>query len=520
MSYPQYPPVYGGPGGPPPPQGQYGYPPQNYPQPQGVPPPVPPHPLQHQGSYYQQGGSASTYFDPNSAPPPPGAYGQGYPPPPPPLQQNYQQPNYNNNRASYPQQPPPNGGYGGYPPNPQGPGGYGPPQPPQYPYQQQPYNNYGGPPPNGPPPNGPPPNGPYGVPQGQYNNPYPPQQQQPFPGQFQAPFGGPSPGFEEPVRSDALRFGQQADDLRTAMKGFGTDEDALIHILSRLKSPFEIHSVRIAFSERHGRDLLTDLRKETSGHFREALLAVARGPLMEEVHAVHDAIHRPGTTESVLNDVLLCRSRPDLDAIKKAYQRTFSRDLEADVRGDLSLKTENMFVFALGNRRADENAPVDISQAENDAFTIQMAMEGFGSTGLGSVFGGTHQEQIYTTILMRNDAQIGAIAHSFERRNHRSLAEMIEKKFSGHMQQALLYAIRGGMDKALRDAVLLEDAMKGLGTRDSLLIHRLVKCRWNRAHFENVKTSYKKTYGRSLQERVHGETSGDYRKFLVELIRN
>lgn len=508
MSYQQYPGGYGGPSGQPP-QGQYGYPPPNYAQPQGSPP-VPPRPtsfqpVQNQGSYYSPGGSANTYFDPNSPPPPPGAYGQGYAPPPP---SNYPQPEYSNNRASYPQQPP-NGGYGGYPPNPQGPGGYGAPPPPRHPSQPQPYGNYGGPPPNGP----------YGAPPpGPYDNQYPPQHQQPFPGRFQPAFGVPSPGFEEPPQCDPLRYGQQADELRRAMKGFGTDEDALIRVLAQLQTPFAIYSVQLAFSQRHGRELLTDLRKETSGHFREALLSVARGPLMEEVHALHDAIHRPGTTESVLNDVLLCRSPPDLDAIKKAYKRTFSRDLETDVRGDLSLKTENMFVFALGNRRADDSAPVDISQAEKDAYNIQMAMEGVGTTGLGGVFGGTHQGAVYSTILSRNDAQIGAIAHSYERLYNRRLDVMIEKKFSGHMQQALLYAVRGGTDKALRDAVLLEDAMKGLGTRDSVLIHRIVKCRWNKAHFENVKRAYRETYRQTLEDRVRGETSGDYRKFLTALV--
>ncbi|KAK6536013.1 hypothetical protein TWF281_000259 [Arthrobotrys megalospora] len=505
MSYQQYPGGgYGGPGGQPPP-GQYSYPPPNYAQPQGYPqggpPPVPPHPTsfpppQHQGTY----GSAASYFDPNSAPPPPGQYGQGYQPPP----SGYPQPDYNNARGQYPQQPQ---NYG-YPPQPQAPGGgYGAPPPLRHPSNQPPYNYAG------------PSNGPYGAPPvSHYNNQYPPQHQQPFAGQYPPAFGVPSPGFEEPPQCNPLQYGTQADALRKAMKGFGTDEDALIRTLAQLQTPFAIYSVQRAFSQRHGRELVTDIRKETSGHFREALLAVARGPLMEEVHALHDAIHRPGTTESVLNDVLLCRSPPDLDAIKKAYKRTFSRDLETDVRGDLSMKTENMFVFALGNKRADESAPVDISQSEKDAYNIQMAMEGVGTAGLGGVFGGTHQEAVYSTILSRNDAQIGAIAHSYERMYNRRLDVMIEKKFSGHMEQALLYAIRGGTDKALRDAVLLEDAMKGLGTRDSLLIHRIVKYRWNKAHFENVKRAYRDTYSQTLEERIHGETSGDYRKFLVAML--
>ncbi|KAK6343964.1 Annexin A6 [Orbilia brochopaga] len=343
-----------------------------------------------------------------------------------------------------------------------------------------------------------------------------------YPQQYPMQPAGPTPGFEDPLQFDPhdQRLTREADALRTAMKGFGCNQAELIRVMSALNTPYAIHSVARAFQQRYNRDLLADLKKETSGNFQDTLLAIARGPLLEEVHAVHAAIHRPGTTETVLDDVLLCRSPPDLDAIKKAYKRAFSRELEADVRGDLSLKTESMFAFALQNRRAPDNEPVDMGQIEKDVYNIHLALEGVGGAGVGGILGGTHQEAVYSTILSRNDAQIGAIAHSYERMYHRRLDVTIEKKFSGHMQRSLLYAIRGGTDKALRDAMLLEDAMAGIGTRDSLLIHRLVKFHWNKPHFENVKRAYHDTYKRSLEDAVHKETSGDYRKLLVALVQN
>ncbi|KAF3916767.1 Annexin-B10 [Dactylellina cionopaga] len=515
MSYPQYPGGYGAPGGPPPP-GQYGYPPpNNYGGPQGYPPgpsPGPPPqqsfpPPQHQGSYHQPGGSANAYFNPSAQPtPPPGGYGGqpaygGQIPQP-----GYPQPDYNASRASYNAPPvPPHPNAGQHPPGPnQYPpgGGYGGPPPNQY--QQPLYNNFGGPPP----PNQ------YGQYAGQ-----PPPQQQPYPPQqYAAHPSGPSPGFEDPPQCNPLEYSKQADYLRKAMKGMGTNESELIRVIAGLKTAFAVHSVQRAFSQRHQRDLIKDIKSETSGRFEDVLVAVARGPLLEEVYALHDAIHRPGTTESTLNDVLLCRSPPDLDAIKKAYKRTFSRDLETDVRGDLSMKTENMFTFVLQNRRSEETAPADSGQAEKDAYNIQMAMEGVGGAGIGGMFGGTHQDAVYSTILSRNDAQIGLIAYSYERMYSRRLEGMIEKKFSGHMQTALLYAVRGGTDKARRDAMLLEDAMHGVGTKDALLIHRIVKYHWNKPHFENVKRAYQELYRKSLEDRVYGETSGDYRKFLIALI--
>jgi len=61
-----------------------------------------------------------------------------------------------------------------------------------------------------------------------------------------------------------------ADVLRKAMKGFGTDEDALIKILAPM-GPLEVESVKDAFRQNHKRDLMKDVHSETSGYFRDGL---------------------------------------------------------------------------------------------------------------------------------------------------------------------------------------------------------------------------------------------------------
>ncbi|KAK6343965.1 Annexin A6, variant 2 [Orbilia brochopaga] len=370
------------------------------------------------------------------------SYQQPYAGAPPPQSFNYQQPGYPYPPPPGPSQQPAGAPY--YQAPPQGPPGY-PSQPPQpgYPPQLD-YANRAYPPAPAyagqqqqpgayPPPSQYPQQPPYGAPlphPGAMNPQYlPSQPPAAYPQQYPMQPAGPTPGFEDPLQFDPhdQRLTREADALRTAMKGFGCNQAELIRVMSALNTPYAIHSVARAFQQRYNRDLLADLKKETSGNFQDTLLAIARGPLLEEVHAVHAAIHRPGTTETVLDDVLLCRSPPDLDAIKKAYKRAFSRELEADVRGDLSLKTESMFAFALQNRRAPDNEPVDMGQIEKDVYNIHLALEGVGGAGVGGILGGTHQEAVYSTILSRNDAQIGAIAHSYERMYHRRLDVTIEK---------------------------------------------------------------------------------------------
>ena len=92
-----------------------------------------------------------------------------------------------------------------------------------------------------------------------------------------------------------------------------------------------------------------------------------------------------------------------------------------------------------------------------------------------------------------------------------------------------------------RDAKLLEKSMAGMGTRDAQLIYRyvfilffsyrlgsfrsyniyrLVRAHWDPIRMEAIKDAYKRRYGKTLEGRVKGETSGDYQKLLMAIVRS
>ncbi|KAJ9641750.1 hypothetical protein H2204_002812 [Knufia peltigerae] len=404
-----------------------------------------------------------SYGPPQGQPP----YGGGYPP---------QGPGY----GQFPPQ------HGGYPPPPQG--GYGGPPPPP------PQQHFGGPPPPGqfPPPQQ---HGGYGPPQGGF----PPQQQQ-----WAPPPAMPSPGYDSRAQAqgDASR---DADALRAAMKGFGTDENALIRILSK-PDPLQIALLRTTYNQRHRRDLERDIKSETSRYFCEGLVAIVQGPLMHDVHSVHGAIKGLGTREATLNDVLLGRSNADMRAIKQAYHETFRRTLEDDVKGDLSMKTERLFSMVMAATRQEESAPVIPHELERDVSELHRAMDARI---------GTDQITVCSILANRSDGQIRALSHHWQQKYHSELEKVIASEFSGHMKDALLLMVRRACDRAMSDAVQLEDAMAGLGTKDTLLVQRVVRVHWNRAHMDQVKRAYAHRYKKDLIQRVKGETRSHYEALMV-----
>jgi annexin A7/11 len=190
------------------------------------------------------------------------------------------------------------------------------------------------------------------------------------------------------------------------MKGFGTDEKALIKHLAD-KDPLQIEVLRRTYNQHFKRHMLNDVQGETSGWFEEGLCAIIRGPLQQDVVLLHSAMDGPGTKEKVLNDILLGRSNTDLRAIKDLYKKTYHTSLESDVKSDLSMKTERHFLMVLAANRTEETAPAIPQQIDSDVMELYKATE--GKTG-------TDELLVCSILSQRSDAQIKAIAYTYQQK--------------------------------------------------------------------------------------------------------
>ncbi|OWZ77832.1 annexin XIV [Cryptococcus neoformans Bt85] len=461
----------------------------------------------------------------NYGAPPPQQWGQAPP-------QGYQ-PGYQNG--------PPAVNYGAHPSQQQQWGA--PPGPPQHqPYGAPPVNQYGAPPQHQQgygghspqPPFGAPSPAPAGygapptVPQGQYGAPSPYSQQPPQQG-----FGGPQQGYGSqpqgqspmmylgvpipapppavPVSTLAgydARF--DAERIRKATKGFGTDERTIIDTLSPLDA-FQMDVLSRTYEQTVGRSLKHTLEKELSSWLEYTLVLLSLGPLGGDAYLLHRACNGMGTHEDLLNEILLGRTNQEIFLLKEAYRRTYNKDLVQIVQGELSMKTERMFNMALSGQR-DESPYLNHQLVQQDVETLYRA-------GPGKI--GTDEIAICGILISRSKEHLKAIAQAFPARHRVSLSQMIHSEFSGHMRDALFFIARGveaDGDGVVRDCELLHAAMAGMGTKDERMIYRLVRNHWNRPRFNAIKNQYQVLYRNSLRRAVEGETTGKYEKALVGII--
>ncbi|XP_076016412.1 annexin A5-like isoform X2 [Genypterus blacodes] len=490
MSYPGYPPAAGG--GYPPQQGAYpqqpgGYPPQPgmYPPQAGGYPPQPGGYPQAPGGYPGQAG--------HYQPPPAGSWGGGP-------------------TGGYPSGPPNTGFTTGYPtmaggPMPQqGPGmGY-----PGQPGQSMP--GYGGAPapmpgyPKAPSPN-PTMHG-YGA------------APAPMPGYSQGPSANPTPGYgggAMPVApqinrgfrgtikdfpgADQLR---DAEVLRKAMKGFGTDEQAIIELLGNRSNKQRVPLLR-AYKTAYGKDLVKDLHSELSGDFRKLVMAMLKTPTQFDASELHSAIKGAGTDEACLIEILSSRSNAEIKEICRIYKEENKKSLEDSIKGDTSGHFRRLLIsLAQGNR--DERETVDVSVAKQDAQALYAA-------GENKV--GTDESKFNAILCARSKSHLRAVFLEYQRMCGRDIEKSIDREMSGDLESGMVAVVKCIKNTPAYFAERLYKAMKGAGTKDTTLIRIMVSR--SEVDLLDIRQEYVKNYGKSLYTHISGDTSGDYKKLLLKL---
>ncbi|KAL4671113.1 hypothetical protein H8959_003822, partial [Pygathrix nigripes] len=158
---------------------------------------------------------------------------------------------------------------------------------------------------------------------------------------------------------------RDAKKLNKACKGMGTNEAAIIEILSGRTSD-ERQQIKQKYKATYGKELEEVLKSELSGNFKKTALALLDRPSEYATRQLQKAMKGLGTDESVLIEVLCTRTNKEIIAIKEAYQRLFDRSLESDVKGDTSGNLKKILVSLLQANR-NEGDDVDKDLAGQDA---------------------------------------------------------------------------------------------------------------------------------------------------------
>ncbi|XP_029465352.1 annexin A11 isoform X2 [Rhinatrema bivittatum] len=304
-----------------------------------------------------------------------------------------------------------------------------------------------------------------------------------------------APGFD-PLRD--------AEVLRKAMKGFGTDEQAIIDCLGS-RSNKQRQQILLSFKTAYGKDLIKDLKSELSGNFEKAILAMMKSPTMYDAYEIKEAIKGAGTDEACIIEILASRSNAEIHEINRVYKAEFKKTLEQAIKSDTSGHFQRLLIsLAQGNR--DESANIDMSLVTRDVQELYAA----GENRLG-----TDESKFNAVLCTRSRAHLQAVFNEYQRMCNRDLEKSICREMSGDLESGMLAVVKCMKNTPAFFAERLNKAMRGAGTKDKTLIRILVSR--SEVDLMNIRAEYKTMYGKSLYTDITGDTSGDYRKILLKL---
>ncbi|XP_035779743.1 annexin B10-like [Anopheles albimanus] len=309
------------------------------------------------------------------------------------------------------------------------------------------------------------------------------------------------------VPAESFNPSEDAAALRKAMKGFGTDEQAIINILCS-RSNAQRQAIERAFKNELGRDLIKDLKSELGGKFEDVIVGLMLPPVEYLCKQLFKAMDGIGTDEKALIEILCSQNNEQMHEIARVYEEMYNRPLAEHVCSETSGNFRRLLTLIItGTREAP--GTVDPEKAVEQAQQLYNAGEGrFG----------TDETAFYKILAHSSFDQLEYVFEEYKKKTGRTIEQALKAELSGDFYDALSAIVECVQMAPHFFAKKLFLAMDGMGTDDKTLI-RIIISR-SEIDLQNIKDEFEQMYNKTLLSAVKSETSGDYKKALCAIIGN
>jgi annexin A7/11 len=298
---------------------------------------------------------------------------------------------------------------------------------------------------------------------------------------------------------------QDADALRKAMKGIGCDKKAITDICSHRTNTQRLEIVK-AYKASYGRDLIADLKSELHGKYEDAIIAFFTDPIEYDADELRKAMKGMGTNEDTLIEIIASRPAPILAQIKAKFNEKYKRDLEADVKSETSGTLRKLLIALLQCSRSTNTMP---NPAQSAAIAEEIHKAGEAKLG-------TDESVFNKYFCSLSPHELAAVSREYHKLTGHTILQAIDKEFSGDSKKTLRTIVYATLSPSEYFATRVHDAVKGLGTKDHLLIRVIVSR--SEIDMPQIKQYYKQLFGKDMYEDVKNDISGEYRELLLGII--
>ncbi|XP_022148976.1 annexin D8 [Momordica charantia] len=297
---------------------------------------------------------------------------------------------------------------------------------------------------------------------------------------------------------------EDAENIKKACLGWGTDEKAIISILGH-RNATQRKLIRLAYEEIYNEDLINQLKSELSGDFERAICHWTLDPADRDAVLANAVLKASKPDYRVIIEIACVRSAEELLAVKRAYRFRFKHSLEEDVSSCTNGDIRQLLVAVVSSYRYEGNE-IDESTSHFEANILHDAIK-------AKAF---NHEEIIRVLSTRSKPQLNATFN-----HHRDIhGSSITKGLMGEPGDEYLAALRTVI-RCIRDpkkyyAKVLRNAMNAVGIDEDAL-SRVIVTRAEK-DLKEIMELYLKRNNISLEKAVARDIGGDYKAFLLAIL--
>uniref|UniRef100_A0A4W3HIJ4 Annexin n=1 Tax=Callorhinchus milii TaxID=7868 RepID=A0A4W3HIJ4_CALMI len=353
------------------------------------------------------------------------------------------------------------------------------------------------------------------------------------------------PGYRGSIKAfPNFDANQDAENLYQAMKGFGSDKEAILELLTS-RSNNQRQKILISYKTLFGRDLIDDLKYELTGKFERLIVGLMKPPAVYDAKELRDAIEGMGTDEKCLIEILASRTNSQIHQLVSAYNEVYESDLEADIVADTAQHFKKMCVVLLQGTREEDDVVSEHQVAEDAKELFEAGEEQWGT-----------EESTFITILgNRSKQHLQLVFDEYSQIAGKDIEESLCGELSGDFEKLMLAvgtynpippvageffpeaaqfayqtwelsaSMQVQMKGTVRDAVgfqpevdvkALRKAMKGFGTDEDTIID--IVTRRSNAQRQQLRQQFKSQLGRDLMADLKSELGGNLGRVILALM--
>lgn len=305
------------------------------------------------------------------------------------------------------------------------------------------------------------------------------------------------------VVPENVSYADDAQALRKACQGWGTNEKAIISILGH-RNAAQRKQIRLAYSELFQEDLVKRLESELNGDFEKAVYRWVLDPEDRDAVLANVAIRKSGDYH-VIVEIACVLSSEDLLAVRRAYHARYKHSLEEDLAAHTTGDIRKLLVgLVTAFRYEGDEINTRLTNSEADILHDAIKDKAF------------NHEDVIRILTTRSKAQLMATFNRYRDDHGSSITKDLLDEPADEFKTVLRTAIRCLNDHKKYYEKILRNAIKKVGTDEDALTRVIV----TRAEkdLNDIKEIYYKRNSVPLDQAVANDTSGDYKAFLLALL--